>query len=146
MPQVKSRFGANMTFEKGTPSKITSLFAPHESISKESLLQASHNVINSLPKKQKLEKATVRNVVSLEKTIDTLTERVTTSLRMSFTDFSSKFSQRNSKNNAEVKVNVIVSFLAMLELVKQGIIAVEQDNRYGEIDMHSNSISIPRYE
>ena len=146
MEPLRERFGATISFEKGSPSKFDALFTPHESISKESLLEASQRVLLALPKKEKLEKATIKNVVSLEKTIDTLTQRITSSLRMSFSDFSSKFSQSNSKNEAEVKVNVIVSFLAMLELVKQGIIDAQQDHNYGEIDMSSHSIATPNYQ
>jgi segregation and condensation protein A len=146
MPIVKEKLGGNITFEKGMPSKFDSLFAPHESITGDTLIEAARRVIFSLPQKQKIEKAVIKNVMSLEHTIETLTDRVTSTLRMSFSDFSGKFSKKNSKNSEEVKINVIVSFLAMLELVKQGIIAVEQEDKFGEIDMHSNSISTPRYE
>ena len=43
--------------------------------------------------------------------ISNLTERITAGLKMSFKEFS---------KDKEGKINVIVSFLAMLELVKQG--------------------------
>lgn len=146
MEPIREKFGVNISFEKGTPEKLDTMFAPHKSMTRDSMLSAAHSVLNSLPKKEKLEKASIKNVVSLEQTIDTLTRRVTSTLRMSFSDFSTKFSQSNSKNAAEVKVNVIVSFLAMLELVKQGIIEANQNNRFGEIDMHTNSIATPSYE
>ena len=56
---------------------------------------------------------------------------------MSFKDFS-------GHGKAE-KVNVIVSFLAMLELVKQGIINVRQDADFHDIHMETETIGVPRY-
>ena len=45
----------------------------------------------------------------------------------------------------EQKVNLIVSFLAMLELVKQGIIDVTQENHFDDIHMETQSVGVPRY-
>jgi segregation and condensation protein A len=146
IPAIKDKFGDTVTYEKSVSTKIESLFAPHDSVTPQSLFEGIQRVILALPKKEKLEKAVLKNIVSLEKTIETLTERVTSTLRMSFSDFSKKFSKNNSQNDAEIRVNVIVSFLAMLELAKQGIISVEQEDSFGDIDMQSNSISTPRYE
>jgi chromatin segregation and condensation protein Rec8/ScpA/Scc1 (kleisin family) len=56
---------------------------------------------------------------------------------MSFKEFS-------SAHKGE-KVNVIVSFLAMLELVKQGVINVAQEKHFDDIHMETESVGIPRY-
>jgi len=45
----------------------------------------------------------------------------------------------------EERVTVIVSFLAMLELVKQGIITVLQDEHFNDIKMETTNLEIPRY-
>ncbi|MEK7179568.1 MAG: hypothetical protein AAB689_00880 [Patescibacteria group bacterium] len=43
-------------------------------------------------------------------------------------------------------MEVIVSFLALLELVKQGAVAAEQYGTHGDIRIsHGSSISVPRY-
>jgi chromatin segregation and condensation protein Rec8/ScpA/Scc1 (kleisin family) len=43
-------------------------------------------------------------------------------------------------------VEVIVSFLALLELVKQGAVAAEQYDTYGDIRIsHTGSAAVPRY-
>jgi ketopantoate hydroxymethyltransferase len=76
--------------------------------------------------------------VTLEEMIDNLTKRITQGLRMKFSEFS------GSTNKVE-KVNVIVSFLAMLELVKQGVIHVSQDKNFSDIHMESKEIGVPRY-
>ena len=84
-----------------------------------------------------LPKAVVAKVMSLEEMINHLTKRVTEGLRLSFREF--------SKDKKANKVHVIVSFLAMLELVKQGIISVVQDKHYDDIVMETESLGIPKY-
>jgi chromatin segregation and condensation protein Rec8/ScpA/Scc1 (kleisin family) len=56
---------------------------------------------------------------------------------MKFSDFASV--------HKEEKVNIIVSFLAMLELVKQGVIHVTQENHFGDINMETKEVGVPRY-
>jgi chromatin segregation and condensation protein Rec8/ScpA/Scc1 (kleisin family) len=43
------------------------------------------------------------------------------------------------------RVHVIVGFLAMLELVKQGVINVEQQGRFSDIVMAHDRVDMPRY-
>lgn len=79
----------------------------------------------------------VRKVISLEETIESLTYRIKSSLKMSFREF--------AKVGKEEKVNVIVSFLAMLELVKQGVIMVSQEKEFDDIHIESFDVGVPRY-
>jgi chromatin segregation and condensation protein Rec8/ScpA/Scc1 (kleisin family) len=90
-----------------------------------------------LPKFEKLSKAIVQKVVSLEEMIQSLSKRVSNSLKMSFKDFSG-FGKKE-------KVHVIVSFLAMLELVKQGAINVVQENHSSDITIETKEIGTPKY-
>jgi len=55
---------------------------------------------------------------------------------MSFKDFA---------KDKEGRVNVIVSFLAMLELVKQGIISVVQERHFDDIVMETENVGLPKY-
>ena len=41
------------------------------------------------------------------------------------------------------KIYIVVSFLAMLELVKQGVIAVRQDELFSDITMETNTQTAP---
>jgi segregation and condensation protein A len=134
---IKERFGKNIIFPKTASRKITPVFSPDESMTVPHLLAAIRSVLRSLPKTEKLAQVVVKKVISLEEMIENLTNRITSSLRMSFKDFSS--------THKEDRVNVIVSFLAMLELVKQGIIAVTQEKSFDDIHMETNSIGVPRY-
>ena len=72
-----------------------------------------------------------------EEIIENLTKRVNACLKMSFREF--------AKVGSEKKVNVIVGFLAMLELVKQGVIAVTQDKNFGDIEMETENLGVPKY-
>ncbi len=53
-----------------------------------------------------------------------------------------KFSEVYSK---EEKVNTIVGFLAVLELVKRGVLRVNQEVKHGEIEMETDKIGVPNF-
>lgn len=134
---IKSLFGQNIIFFQSQTRHIEPVFSPHNGISLLSISQSIKEIIKALPKKEIIPKAIVRKVVSLEEMIDNLTKRISQGLRMKFSEFSA--------GHKEEKVNVIVSFLAMLELVKQGIIHVSQENNFGDIHMETKEIGVPRY-
>jgi segregation and condensation protein A len=114
-------------------------FAPSADLTKESLAEGIERVLASLPKMAKRDEALVKQVVSLEEMIGRLTGRIERSLSMSFKDFASV--------GKAGKVEVVVSFLAMLELVKQGIIDVVQHDRFSDIEMHyEGAAKAPSYE
>jgi segregation and condensation protein A len=133
---VKNTFGAHVIFFPNT-RKIEPVFSPDVKMTKENIATAIYDVIKNLPKFEVKPKIKVVKVMSLEEMITNLTTRVQSSLKMSFKDFS-------GMGKAE-KVNVIVSFLAMLELVKQGIIEVNQEDKFGDIHMESRHIGVPNY-
>ncbi len=135
---VKEMFGKNIMFAKMPNKNIVPVFSPDETVKVSGILFAIRDVLKNLPKVENIPRAIVRKVVSLEETIEKLTKRITSSLKMSFKDFS-------GIGKAE-KIEVIVSFLAMLELVKQGIIAVSQDKMFEDIKMETQSVGIPKYE
>ncbi|EKD59031.1 MAG: Chromosome segregation and condensation protein ScpA [uncultured bacterium] len=102
------------------------VFYPPENIVAEDLVRAFSKVLGEIPVQEKLEEEMVREILTLEDKIlhlqETLREKVQTS-----------FSQLVA--NAKDKVEVVVSFLAMLELVKQRIIHVEQGELFSEIHL-----------
>jgi segregation and condensation protein A len=106
-------------------------------MNKESLLSAIFESIKNLPKEEKKPKVKIQKTISLEEMIGNLTERVKSSLKMSFKEFAGM--------GKVDRVNVIVSFLAMLELVKQGIIDATQNDKYGDIQMETKDVGVPSY-
>ena len=134
---IREMFGSKMSFGR-LPNKFDKVvFAPDSKTTVARLVSAIRDTIANMPKLEEVPRAIIKKVISLEDTISNLTDRITKSLKMSFKDF--------SKIGKADKVNVIVSFLAMLELVKQGIISVRQDRNFHDIEMESHSVGVPKY-
>lgn len=138
---IKTTFGKNMIFG-GTSSGLKNpVFSPHKSITLDAIQLSIETIVNRFPKKTELKKALVQKVVSLEEMMDRLAKKIQSGLSMSFRSFTG--AKAESK---EQKVEVIVSFLAMLELVKQGILDVIQDKHFEDIKMETTeSLGVPRY-
>lgn len=134
---IKERFGTNVIFPKGEVKNTLVVFAPTGEITAQNFLEAVKRVLQNLPKKEQVPKAVVKKVISLEEMIGSLTERVKSAMKMSFKDFSGLGKQE--------KVHVVVSFLALLELVKQGMIDVVQEGHFNDIHMETQEIGVPRY-
>ncbi len=126
---VKKFFGAEVSFPKGQSRERTIVFAPTEEIKTQSIFDSMCEVIARFPKKFTIPKILVKKVISLEEVMSRLADRITANLRMSFSEF--------AEVGKEEKVMVIVSFLAMLELVKQGVIAVTQESHGADIHMET---------
>lgn len=134
---VAKRFGERILFFRGPPSTIISVFSPTEEITKTGILQAMRSVLMSLPKREMVPQLIIRKVMSLEEMIEDLTERITSSLSLSFKDF--------AKMRKSERAHMIISFLAVLELVKRGIISVKQNKHFEDIMMESNKLGVPKY-
>ena len=133
---IKNCFGKNILFSP-EPRKAPIVFSPDNSMTKENLASAIFSVIKALPKVENIPKAIVKKVISLEEMIGNLTTRIQSSIKMSFKEFA-------GVGKAE-KVNVIISFLAMLELVKQGIVNVKQDDHFADIEIETEQAGVPHY-
>ncbi len=134
---VKKLFGTNILFQKGQMRTREAVFVPSKEIEITGIFSAMRDVIARFPKKVALPKVVVKKVISLEEMMNRLTTRITSSLKMGFREFAGV--------GKEEKVNVIVSFLAMLELVKQGILAVTQEHPDADIHMETGVLDTPKY-
>lgn len=134
---IQGIFGKDIIFSQSQTKPIVPVFAPEPEFGLEKALFILKDLINRLPKKENAPKVLIKKVISLEDMIGTLTTRITSHLKMSFKDF--------TKEHKENRVNVIVSFLAMLELVKQGIVHVSQDKTFGDIVMETKEVGVPHY-
>ncbi|MDE2399861.1 MAG: segregation/condensation protein A [Patescibacteria group bacterium] len=120
---IKSNFGKKIIFAPLERKNNVLVFLPDEQITKESMMSFAQNVLGSIPKKVFMPEVEVRKVISIEEVINNLTERIQNAMKMNFSEFAGKSQTR------EEKVYVIVSFLAMLELVRNGILdAVQSDH------------------
>ncbi|OGG41182.1 hypothetical protein A2118_00290 [Candidatus Kaiserbacteria bacterium GWA2_50_9] len=113
------------------------VFAPSNDLSANALAEALARVLAAREAVEELPEARVKPLVTIEEMMDQLAKRVQSAMTLSFNEFSKGTKER---------VEVIVSFLALLELVKQGAVAAEQYEVYGDIRIsHTAATTVPRY-
>ena len=127
---IIKRLGNRFIFLAPERKNDTPVFAPDEKVNLVVLKEAIAKVIAELPKiEEVLPEVSVAKAVSIEEMIGNLEERMKDALSMKLSDFGGT---RTPKTKEE-KVYMIVSFLAMLELVRQGIFEVMQNDEDGDI-------------
>ncbi|OHA92706.1 MAG: hypothetical protein A3G47_00555 [Candidatus Zambryskibacteria bacterium RIFCSPLOWO2_12_FULL_39_45] len=134
---LRERFGIHAEYLRLPSKEKVIVFAPDKNTTISCLYETISSLILEIPKIEFVPKAVVQKVISLEEMMEDLRERITASLKMSFKDF--------AKVDKAEKVSVIVSFLAMLELVKQGIINVRQDHDFHDIEIETQVAGVPKY-
>ncbi|MGC9605676.1 MAG: ScpA family protein [Minisyncoccia bacterium] len=134
---VQALWDGDMIFPQSDRRVINPVFVPDPEFTLNKALDSLKDLISRLPKKETLPKAVVEKVISLEDMITDLTKRITGQLKMSFSQFTA--------DHKENRLNVIVSFLAMLELVKQGVLQVSQKREYADIEMETKEVGLPKY-
>ncbi|MBI3573464.1 segregation/condensation protein A [Candidatus Kaiserbacteria bacterium] len=123
----------------GSGARITDpLFTPPKDMTIASIQEAAHRALQSAPEMSQMKEVSVQTVISLEEMIDRLSERITKAVQMTFRDFAG--------GSAAGKGELVVGFLAMLELVKRGLLMAEQRDHLGEITMnYSGEIHAPKF-
>ncbi len=130
---IKNNFGEKIIFAPLERKNDVLVFLPDERITKESMMGFAKTVLGAMPKKVFLPEVEVRKVISIEEMISNLTERIKTSINMSFKDFAGLPAGVGKARTREEKVFVIVGFLAMLELVRNGILDAIQEGGFADI-------------
>lgn len=141
--EIKGKYGKTLIYERSGRPEMPTVFAPEARLTPEQMALSMRSVITALPKKQTVPKATVKKVISIEEMMTRLSTRVTAALKMSFGQFSNY--KKGIAVSKEQRIDVIVSFLAMLELVKQGVVHVSQSEEHGDIDIETQSFGTPSY-
>jgi segregation and condensation protein A len=109
---------------------IGSFFYPPKNTNVFDLKKYFTHILSEIPIIEKLEEEMVREVITLEEKISHLQEYLRKKIETTFSEIT---------NGAKDKIDVIVSFLAMLEMVKQRIVQVEQNNLFEEIKLTSKT-------
>ncbi len=132
---IKLVFGTQIIFSAPERSWSDPIWSPDPKINLTTMSECIHNVINHIPKKSvPLPEIEIKKVMSIEEMMASLTDRIQATLNTSFSEFSRSHKTAGEK---EAKVTVIVSFLAMLELVREGIINVMQNAHFEDIAMQN---------
>ncbi len=112
------------------------VFAPAKDMTLAALEAALRFALAEHEKEAHLPEVRVKPMVTIEEMMDRLLVRVQSAISMSFKDFS---------GDTKEKVEIIVSFLALLELVKQGAIDAAQHETFGDIRIENTSTATPKY-
>jgi segregation and condensation protein A len=113
------------------------LFTPARDFSIAVLSDALRGALTALAKEaEALPEARVRPLVTIEEMMDTLLTRVQKTLTLSFAEFSGDTKER---------IEIIVTFLALLELVKEGAVEAHQHESFADIRISDTSTSVPHY-
>ncbi len=123
-------FGKNVMFGREAFLGFNFEFLEPKGVTKEKLFSMMRQIIANLPQKEILPKALVKKTISLEKKIGELIGRIQQQIELSFSDAIA--------GGKKEKVEIIVSFLAILELIKRGFIIVEQATVFENIKIKKN--------
>lgn len=135
MRELSRVFGRSVMVSAGdrTPEPV---FAPAKDLTLAHLTGALADALLALEKEEKLPEARVRPMVTIEEMMERLVERVQKKMTMSFKEFS---------GDAKERIEVIVSFLALLELVKQGAVDAAQHETFADIRITNTAPATPSY-
>ena len=111
------------------PVSLSESFYPPPSLETGNLREVFLAVIRKIEPIIRLPKEGLKKVISIREKIEHIREIIMTKIRSGF---------RELTRAAKSKTEVLVTFLALLELVKQQTIIVEQSSRYGDIEILLN--------
>lgn len=133
---LRSIFGKKVLYEPEYTPPREPLFAPDKYCTVPEIEAALYRVITGLPKFEIKPTAKVRQTISLEEMMEKLRHRIERQMQTKFSEI--RAIETDHKN-------VIVGFLAILELFKQGNIIVTQMNRFDDIHLELEKTSTPKY-
>ena len=124
---------APLAFARRVPAREP-VFAPGE-VSTSTIAALARRLVSILPKPEALAKAAVAPILALEDVIAHLRTRLSSAVRTRFSELT------RSRDRHEV----IVYFLAMLELVRSGSLSVTQDRLFSDIMLEAETVGAPKY-
>lgn len=133
---IEAIFGSTIQYEPLYVPKREPVFVIDSLCNIETLNDALQQALQNLPVERKKPAVKVRPTISLEEMIDRLKDRINKQMSTRFSDI---------RQQEKEHKNVIVGFLAILELVKQGDVLVAQHTRFADIEVSLERQTTPRY-
>ncbi len=133
---LASQWGRNILYAPRFITPKEAIFVPDEFCTLDALREAMNTVLQNLPKKEIKPKVQVKQTISLEAMMQSLQKRIENQLKTTFSQMRSEAPEHKT---------VIVGFLAILELVKQGNVLVTQLGRFDDIEIELEQRNTPRY-
>ena len=133
---LQTDFGAQSMYEPEFTPPREPVFLPDEFCTLPSIIEGMERAISNLPQEVVKPIVKVKSSISLEDMMDKLRRRIENQMRTSFFEIRRREPERK---------NVIVGFLAILELFKQGDVLITQISRFEDIEMELERGSTPKY-
>lgn len=111
------------------------VFAPPKGVTTASLHAHFTSILGELPVREETIEEVVEEILSLEERIVSLRDSLLQRANQTFREIAA---------SAETRMEVIVSFLAMLELVKQRTVEVDQEDVFGDIRISMMEVTAVR--
>ena len=140
---IYERWCATPLYNRSQKPEPSVVFSPTDELHRETLHRTMHSIIEELPGQDDIPQAEVKQQVSLKETIERLSSRVQRALRTRFSDIAGY--TRGGTYNKEERVHIVIHFLAMLELVKTGVVDATQQRHYDDIELENTDIDVPSY-
>jgi segregation and condensation protein A len=134
--ELQAKFGKTNSYTPEYTPPNQPVFMPDTHCSISALNDAMREVLTALPKVEEKPVAKLKPTVSLEDMMDKLRKRIETQVLTRFSDIRAREPEHK---------NVIVGFLAILEIFKQGNIIITQANRFEDIHLELDKQGIPKY-
>jgi segregation and condensation protein A len=134
--EIQSLFDNQCMYEPIFIPSREPLFSPDEFCTTDALKDAIYRVLTMLPRDNRKPLVKVKPTISLEDMILKLKTRIEKQIKTSFLDIKARETEHK---------NVIVGFLAILELFKQGDVLVTQSTRFDNIYLELKQTDTPRY-
>ncbi|MDP2709219.1 MAG: ScpA family protein [bacterium] len=122
----KKRFSFAREFNRQAILKSARVFSPPKNLTAEEIRAVFGEIIRSIKPAEKLEERNLEKTVSIEEKILSIQQTLLNKIKINFSHIMS---------GARNKTEMIVSFLALLELIKQKDVCVAQLEMFGEIEV-----------
>ena len=137
---IADRFDKKIIFFK-KEQKREVRFIPDVHLTLKTMQESIENILNNAPIVEELKsnpEVKVRTTITLEDVMKRIEDRVSTlSTSFSFNEFTGA----KKAFTKEEKVFTVISFLAILELIRTGLLVADQDNAFGDMNITRNEIS-----
>lgn len=134
--ELVAQFGTTPLYEADFTPPKDPLFTPTAEVTVGNLAETMNEVLHNLPRTEEKPVAQVKSVISLEEMIARVESEIRQKLRTRFSELTAGEVERKT---------LIVGFLAILELFKQGGVLVTQSHPFADIEIEKHNTGVPEY-
>ena len=134
-----SQFSRKPSMYRGNPPKEKKVpqFTPHESLNSQVLVSALHDIFAALPVSESLPEKSVKTTVTLADVMHRVEQAISSGASFSLSAATDRYKNASTPaEKREAKVFAVLSFLAVLEMVKKSMVMVEQNEMFQDIVAH----------